>query len=80
MEIFQYKRSQRRAPPQTNHRGLGHIAFAVSDVGRTLKKIKQKGGGVVGRRVAAAIEEVGRIDVVYARDPEGNIIEVQRWE
>ena len=80
LEIFQYNSRKRRVLPQTDQLGFGHIAFAVEDVGRTLKKIKEKGGGLVGKRISAEIEGVGRLDVVYARDPEGNIIEVQRWE
>jgi len=30
--------------------------------------------------IDAEIEGVGKITVVYARDPEGNIIEIQKWE
>ena len=80
LEIFQYNSRRRRALPRTDELGFGHIAFAVEDVGGTLKKIKEKGGGLVGKRISAQIEGAGQIDVVYARDPEGNIIEVQRWE
>jgi lactoylglutathione lyase len=80
LEIFQYNRSKRRALSQTDQLGFGHMAFAVEDVGKTLKKIKEKGGGLVGKRISAQIEGVGRLDVVYARDPEGNIIEIQKWE
>lgn len=80
LEIFQYKSGESRTPPTTDQPGFGHIAFAVEDVGRTLKRIADEGGGMVGRRITAAIEGVGRIDVAYARDPEGNIIEVQKWE
>ena len=80
LEIFQYNSRKRHAQPQTDTLGFGHIAFAVDDVGKTLKKIKEKGGGLVGKRISAQIKGVGQLDVVYARDPEGNIIEVQRWE
>jgi len=34
----------------------------------------------VGQLVDAAIPGVGKITVVYAKDPEGNIIEIQKWE
>jgi len=80
LEIFQYQSNKRRALPQTDQLGFGHIAFAVEDVGKTLKKIEENGGGLVGKRISAQVDGVGRLDVVYARDPEGNIIEVQRWE
>ena len=42
--------------------------------------MSEKGGSCVGEVVNAVIDNVGRINVVYARDPEGNIIEIQKWE
>jgi lactoylglutathione lyase len=80
LEIFQYQSKKRRRLPLTDQLGFGHIAFAVEDVGKTLKKIEENGGGRVGKRISAQVEGVGRLDVVYARDPEGNIIEIQKWE
>jgi predicted enzyme related to lactoylglutathione lyase len=79
LEVFQYSTTKRRALPQTDQPGYGHIAFAVKDVGKMIEEIKKHGGSLVGKRVSASIDGMGRIDVVYARDPEGNIIEVQRW-
>ena len=80
LEIFQYGSRKPRGLAQTDQLGFGHIAFAVEDVGRTVTKIIEKGGGLVGRRISAQIKGVGIIDVAYARDPEGNIIEIQKWE
>ena len=79
LEIFQYSRGKRTTTPQTNHSGYGHIAFAVTNVGNMIKKIEKNGGSMVGKRITTTIESVGTIDVAYARDPEGNIIELQRW-
>jgi len=80
LEIFQYspRAASKRSP--VNATGLRHLAFAVEDVGRTLARVVRAGGRCVGERVSARVEGVGTIDVVYARDPEGNIIEIQRWE
>jgi len=39
----------------------------------------RNGGSVIGELIDAEIEGVGEITVVYATDPEGNIIEIQRW-
>ncbi len=80
LEIFQYDAGEARLPPRTDQPGFGHIAFAVEDVGGMLEKIQHEGGAVVGKRITADIEGVGRIDVAYARDPEGNIVEIQRWQ
>ena len=80
LEIFQYSREGRGAYPVVNRPGFGHIAFAVKDVRKALQKVERCGGGRVGDVVTTDVAGVGRIDFVYARDPEGNIIELQRWE
>jgi lactoylglutathione lyase len=79
LEIFQYSGRRRRALPQTDQPGFGHIAFAVANVAQMIKKLEKNGGSLVGKRITTTIEGAGRIDVVYARDPEGNIIELQKW-
>jgi lactoylglutathione lyase len=79
LEIFQYFRGKRSTRAQANHSGYGHMAFAVTNVGNMIKKIEKNGGSMVGKRISTTIEGVGTIDVAYARDPEGNIIELQRW-
>jgi len=79
LEIFQYSRSSFRRRPRPNTVGLAHIAFAVRDVRRTLEKVTKHGGSAVGELVSTTVAGVGKITVVYARDPEGNIIELQTW-
>jgi predicted enzyme related to lactoylglutathione lyase len=79
LEIFQYSREKPGGPAATNRLGYSHLAFAVTDVARALEKIESLGGGRVGKAVSTEIAGVGRIDFVYARDPEGNIIELQKW-
>lgn len=59
--------------------GFGHIAFSVDDVQERLQRLMRNGGSVIGELIDAEIEGVGEITVVYATDPEGNIIEIQRW-
>ena len=63
-----------------NRPGYGHIAFAVDNVKMALTKAKKYGGGSVGEIISTEIRGVGNIDVVYARDPEGNIVELQKWQ
>lgn len=54
----------------------GHIAFVVEDVAKAHHAILAAGGTALG-----TIEKgVGTITVVYVRDPEGNIVELQRRE
>jgi predicted enzyme related to lactoylglutathione lyase len=80
LEIFQYSRSMKGKPAAVNSPGFAHIAFAVRNVPRTLGKVERYGGRRVGQIVSTEIDGVGRIEFVYARDPEGNIVELQKWE
>jgi catechol 2,3-dioxygenase-like lactoylglutathione lyase family enzyme len=36
-------------------------------------------GGSVGEVATTEVDGVGSLQVVYARDPEGNIVELQKW-
>jgi len=79
LEIFQY--NHRLEPPGTavNRPGFGHIAFAVDDVECTHNAVLAAGGSAVGEIVSLDIPGAGQITFVYVTDPEGNIIELQRW-
>lgn len=78
LEIFQYN-SIRPWPEKTpDSLGFSHIAFAVEDIEETLNNIMEAGGTSVGAITEVKIEGAKIIRFVYARDPEGNIIEVQQ--
>ena len=62
-----------------NRVGFGHVAFAVEDVDETLAEMVAAGGSRLGA-VTTADTSAGRLTLVYARDPEGNIVELQRWQ
>jgi predicted enzyme related to lactoylglutathione lyase len=79
LEIFSYNQLIERGPPRANECGFGHIAFAVENVDEALETVIAAGGGAVGEIATAEVEGVGRLRVVYARDPEGNIVELQKW-
>jgi predicted enzyme related to lactoylglutathione lyase len=80
LELFQYDDTA-EAPGNAapNRPGYGHVAFAVDDVRAAVEQIVASGGGMVGQVVTAEIPGAGTIEFAYATDPEGNIIEVQRW-
>ncbi len=80
LEIFQYSKSRKQSVREINQPGFAHIAFTVRNVKQMLTKVKRHGGSAVGDLVSTTIEGVGRINLVYARDPEGNIVELQKWE
>jgi len=79
LEIFQYNRLAERGMPAPNRPGFAHIAFAVDDVEGAREAVIAAGGGSVGEIVTAEIASAGRITLAYVTDPEGNIIELQRW-
>lgn len=79
LEIFQYNRQVDRPKPAANRPGFTHIAFAVDDVAAARDAVLAAGGGTVGDLVSVEIPGAGQITFVYMTDPEGNIIELQRW-
>ena len=72
LEIFSYDSLRDALPPEVNRPGFAHIAFEVEE-------IVAAGGGQVGETVTAAYPNDMEAVFVYARDPEGNIIELQSW-
>jgi lactoylglutathione lyase len=79
LEIFTYDQMDERPSPAANQPGYGHIAFAVDDVDAMLRTVIAAGGSALGDVVTTLVEGVGTLRVVYVRDPEGNIIELQKW-
>lgn len=66
-------------PAEINRPGIAHIAFEVDDVEATLSEIIRAGGSAIGEVVTAAYPDNTEAVFVYARDPEGNILELQCW-
>ncbi|PYL65427.1 MAG: glyoxalase [Verrucomicrobia bacterium] len=77
LEIFGY--DQLIEGELINRSGFAHIAFGVDDVDQALQAVITAGGSTVGDVVTTQVDGVGLLRVVYARDPEGNIIELQKW-
>lgn len=82
LEIFSYDQMEETAPFGANHPGFAHIAFEVDDVRETLAKVLEHGGSTVGELVTVDNPngDNKRAVFVYARDIEGNIVELQSWE
>jgi len=79
LEIFQYNEEEERPATAVNRPGFAHIAFAVEDVAAALDAVKAAGGGAIGEIASLEIPSAGIVTIVYATDPEGNIIELQTW-
>ena len=80
LEIFQYDSNISCGVPETNRKGFGHIAFRVDNVEFFLEKLLSAGGTAVGDLVKTEVKGAGMQTFVYARDIDGNIIEIQSWE
>jgi predicted enzyme related to lactoylglutathione lyase len=79
LEIFQYNRQEDRPATAINRPGFAHIAFAVDDVEAAKKAVLAAGGRMVGQVVSLEVSGAGTVTFAYVADPEGNIIELQRW-
>lgn len=79
IEIFSYDEINGEQKHSINAYGFAHIAFEVDDVEKTLNKLLQNGGNMVGELVHADYEDGRKATFVYATDIEGNIIELQSW-
>ena len=79
LELFSYDEMLEASLPAVNRPGFAHIAFQVDDVDTALEAVLAAGGSTVGGPTTFEISEAGTVRVVYARDPEGNILELQQW-
>ncbi len=80
LEILQYAEMEPRPITAANRPGFAHIAFAVGDIDAVLSALLAAGGGTTGGLVSAEIPGAGKLRLVYATDPEGNIVELQQWQ
>jgi len=77
IEIFSYDEIVSQSDPVANRAGYGHVAFLVDDVAAAMAEVVSHGGkpGTIVSHVTPA----GSLEFVYVRDPEDNLIELQRW-
>ncbi|GIV39273.1 MAG: hypothetical protein KatS3mg033_1073 [Thermonema sp.] len=79
LEIFSYNNLQESLPVAVNRPGYTHIAFEVADVAAIRRKVIAHGGSAVGDIVTLTARNGAKVTWCYMRDPEGNMIELQRW-
>jgi len=81
LEIFEYKPNDNIDPQNSiNNFGFAHVAFHVDDVDKVLDKFLTYGGSKYGQLVEKEMEDLGILTIIYAQDPEGNIVEIQNWK
>lgn len=77
LEIHQHKLTYDRNRPRVNEPGLGHLSFQMEDIRAVLGAAIEAGGAQIGE-----ITDFGSANrpflIVYARDPEGNILELEQ--
>ena len=77
LEILEYSQTPERGAPAVNAPGYGHLSFVVEDIAATMAAMLEAGGQAQGE-----ITDFGSTDtpflIVYMRDPEGNVIELEQ--
>jgi glyoxylase I family protein len=71
---------RRTAPPTANREGLRHLAFEVDDVEEKARDVFRHGGRLLGQVSSTSVDDMGFLTFAYATDPEGNVIELLRWD
>jgi predicted enzyme related to lactoylglutathione lyase len=79
IEIFSFNQGGKNYPKTLNRPGFSHLAFEVDDLDQRREKIKEFGGSDYGEKVVLDISGAGKLTLIYMTDPEGNIIELQKW-
>jgi catechol 2,3-dioxygenase-like lactoylglutathione lyase family enzyme len=79
LEIYAYDDMAGDVDRVVNRAGWGHIAFQVPDVAAALAAVRAHGGGSVGEVVSLQTSDGRKVTWCYATDPDGNIVELQRW-
>ena len=79
IEIFTASENGEDFPKRLTRPGFAHVAFEVDDVDAKRAQIKELGGKDYGELVTIDIAGAGRLTLLYMTDPEGNIVELQKW-
>jgi glyoxylase I family protein len=80
LEVFNYSPLEPAPTPAVNRPGFAHIAFAVESVEDARREFLLAGGRPVGEVVRLTTSTGAKVTWCYVADPEGNIVELQRWE
>ena len=79
LEIFSYEKNAAHPPTELHRPGFQHLAFEVDDVAAKRNEILARGGRDIGKQVTLDIAGAGKLTLHYLTDPEGNILELQKW-
>ncbi len=79
LEIFEYEPGETSQESAINRPGFAHIAFVVENVKSARDEFLAAGGSAYGELTVFETSEGEQVEMIYLRDPEGNIVELQRW-
>jgi len=79
LEIFTYSPQEDKLQTKINRPGYGHLAFQVNDVAKAKELILSEGGQEIGEVVELQVATGAKVIWCYVTDPEGNAIELQKW-
>lgn len=77
LEIHEHTVTHDRKQPRVNEPGFGHLSFQMGDVGAVLAAVIEAGGAQIGEITDFGSEDKPFL-IAYARDPEGNILELEQ--
>ena len=77
LEIIEYARTVARGIPEVNEPGFGHLAIEVPNLKDTIENVRRSGGTLQGQVVNFGTDDHPHL-IVYTRDPEGNILELEQ--
>ncbi|MDA0814868.1 MAG: VOC family protein [Verrucomicrobia bacterium] len=80
LEIFEYDSPASHGPSPLNRPGFAHIAFLVESVEDARIEMIANGGSPLGELVTMMIATGAKVTLIYMKDPEGNIVELQSWD
>ena len=79
LEIFSYHPALKKQNRKVNTSGITHIAFEVDDVHKMQKKVIENNGKKIGKIITLKRSDGKKVTWCYVKDPEGNMIELQKW-
>lgn len=81
IEFFTWEYPDGTPANNINGQGVGHLAFAVDDVETKVQEMIDNGGSVCGPTVKNYYATMDKtLTLCYAKDPDGNCIEIQHWD
>jgi len=81
IEFFTWDYPDGTPSTRINGGGMGHLAFAVDDVEAKVAELIAEGGSTYGEIIKNYYPTKDQtLTICYAKDPDGNCIEIQRWD